>query len=154
MKNLLFCFLFLSSIGLFSQTDLRPYDFGQIQDKITTLAQDKPTIVNFWATWCVPCVEELPLFEKIAENSDYNLVMVSLDFVSMIDKKLVPFLKDNSLADNVLVWDQKNANEYIPKVDETWSGAIPATWLVTKNGEKFHEGKFETYDDLVGFIKN
>lgn len=154
MKQYLLGLFLFGTLCLAGQVDVTPYNFDQIRDKINNLSKEKPTVVNFWATWCVPCVEELPFFEKLAENEDYHVVMVSLDFITMIDKKLVPFIENHPLENNVLVWDQKNTNKYIPEVDDQWSGAIPATWVITAKGEKFHEGKFETYEDLEGFIKN
>lgn len=114
---------------------------------------DKVYVVNFWATWCVPCVKELPDFVKLYnENkgrSDFEMVLVSLDRARDFETKVKPFIEANQLTPPVvLLADVKRMNEWIPSVHKSWSGAIPAT-AIYKNGKQiyFHEGIL-SYDDL------
>lgn len=104
-------------------------------------------IINFWATWCKPCVAELPYFERLHIEQNIPVTLVSLDMPNLIESKLIPFIKKEKLQSEVLVLDDPDANAWIPKIDSTWSGAIPAT-IIFKNGKKkFYEQSF-TYETL------
>jgi thiol-disulfide isomerase/thioredoxin len=94
-------------------------------------------VVNFWATWCAPCVTELPYFEKLAEeyrDTDVKFILVSLDFPSQIDSRLIPFLKENKITADVRVMTDLDYNSWIAKVDDNWQGNIPST-LFFNNAE-------------------
>ena len=94
-------------------------------------------VVNFWATWCAPCVTELPYFEKLAEeyrDTDVKFILVSLDFPSQIDTRLIPFLKENKITADVRVMTDLDYNSWIEKVDDGWQGNIPST-LFFNNAE-------------------
>jgi thiol-disulfide isomerase/thioredoxin len=107
---------------------------------------DKTYIVNFWATWCAPCVKELPYFEKI--NQDYSdknveVLLVSLDFPKQVEKKLIPFINKRKLKSEVVLLDDMNEDIWIKSIDINWSGAIPATLIYNKNKRKFYEQSFD-----------
>ena len=113
---------------------------------------DTVYIINFWATWCVPCVEEMPAFEKI--NSEYDsakvkVILVSLDFMEDYNTKLLPFIKQKNISSEVVLLDETNANYFIPLIDTRWSGALPATLIIRndKNVKEFF-GKKLDYDFL------
>ncbi|AUC17003.1 thioredoxin [Tenacibaculum sp. SZ-18] len=129
--------------------DLKVLNFEALKPYLEE-QDDKTHVINFWATWCKPCVEELPAFEKLhAENTDNNVevLLVSLDFPNEIESQLVPFIQDNKLAPEVVVLDDSNQNKWINGVDNSWSGAIPATIIYNKNERGFFERSF-TYDEL------
>lgn len=113
-------------------------------------------VVNFWATWCKPCVAELPDFEKI--HQDYKsqkvkVILVSMDFKEDLNSKLKPFIKKNNYTAEVVLLDELNGNEFIDKISKQWGGAIPAT-LITKQNKSvndFFEKKLH-YDFLVDQI--
>lgn len=99
-------------------------------DKVRKSRNDTTYVINFWATWCVPCVEELPAFEQLQrENKDQKLkvILVSLDFVKVLEKTVIPFVKRKSLNCEVVLLNESDPNTYIDKVDPTWSGSLPAT---------------------------
>lgn len=111
---------------------------------------DSIYVVNFWATWCKPCLKELPELEQI--QNDYRdkkvkVILVSLDFPARIESQLIPFVKDMELRSKVLVLDEPDANAWIPKVDSTWSGAIPATLIYDRQQRVFFN-KTLTYNEL------
>lgn len=111
---------------------------------------DTTYIVNFWATWCKPCVEELPVFEKLYEeykDEKVRLILVSLDFEDKIESKLIPFIKKNELKGEVIVLRQKGMNNWIDKIDPAWSGALPATIIYNKDKRAFFEQSFD-YKEL------
>ena len=109
---------------------------------------DTTYVINFWATWCVPCVKELPEFEKFhKENSNKKIkvILVSLDPPSRIEKSLLPFLDKKKISAEVLILHDPNQNAWIDKVDPAWSGSIPATMIYRGSEKKFFERELD-YD--------
>lgn len=106
-------------------------------------------VINFWATWCKPCIKELPAFESLGanyKNKNLSVVLVSLDFPEQLEH-LENFIKKKNLQSEIVFLNDGNANEWIPKISENWSGAIPATLIKTKKNKSFHERSF-TYSEL------
>jgi thiol-disulfide isomerase/thioredoxin len=111
---------------------------------------DYTYVINFWATWCVPCVKELPYFEQLGANyadQKVHVLLVSIDFAKAVETSLIPFLAREKLKSEVILLDDPDANAWIPKVDESWSGAIPATVIYNKTKRAFFEKSF-TYEEL------
>jgi len=101
-----------------------------------------PLIVNFWATFCKPCMEEIPHFQKMLnkyEKEDLQILFVSLDLQDDYPAKVNAFIKKKKMS--TLWLDETNADYFCPRVDEKWSGAIPATLFINngKNYRKFVE---------------
>ena len=119
------------------------------------ILSDKNTVyvVNFWATWCGPCVKELPYFEKLKKkNKNIKVVLVSLDFKNQFESKLIPFLKKKNIKSQVVFLSDSNYNAWLPMVDKDWSGSIPAT-LIIKNGQQtFVEKAFSSYQELNDYV--
>jgi thiol-disulfide isomerase/thioredoxin len=117
-------------------------------EKILKNPDDRLYVVNFWATWCPPCVNEFPAFEKVSKEyntSKVEFIMVSLDFPSQIETHLLPFLEKNKVSLDVAVMMNVDYNSWIDKVDASWQGDIPAT-LVFNNFKKirhFHTGALD-----------
>lgn len=134
--------------------ELEVYDFNGLE-KFLHLQDTKVHVVNFWATWCVPCVQELPYFEKLQKeykSQQVDVLLVSLDFPNQYEKKLKPFLRKHNLRSKVIALDDVDMNTWLPKVDENWSGAIPATLIYTKGKRQFYERAF-TYEALENEVK-
>lgn len=114
---------------------------------------EKPLVINFWATWCAPCVKELPYFEELHQkNQNIKIVTVSLDFDKQVESKLKPFLKKKNYSFVATYMADKNFNNWISKVDENWSGSIPATWIINENIGIFVEQEFASYEELNQFV--
>lgn len=114
---------------------------------------EKPLVVNFWATWCAPCVKELPYFQKLhQENPNIKVVTVSLDFEKQVESKLKPFLKKKNYTFVTTYMADKKYNNWISKVDENWSGSIPATWIISGNKGVFVEQEFASFEELNQFV--
>lgn len=131
------------------------HDFKSFEP-LLYLNNDTTYVVNFWATWCKPCVAELPYFEKLQEeykDKKVKVLLVSLDFSTQIEKKLVPFMEKRKLKSEVIVLDDPDANGWIDKVNPKWSGAIPATVIYQGKKRGFFEQSFENYEDLVAVMK-
>ena len=133
---------------------LEIHDFNGLE-KYLTYADEKTYVVNFWATWCAPCIKELPYFEKL--NSKYKdknveVILVSLDFPHQYETKLKPFIVEKNLKSKIVVLDDVDMNTWIPKVNENWDGAIPVTIIYNKDKREFYDGIF-TYEELEKELK-
>lgn len=107
---------------------------------------DTTYVINFWATWCKPCIQELPHFTSLqAHYPDKKLkvILVSLDFKKNYQTALLPYLKKNNIITPVVLLYEPDANSWIEKVDKNWSGAIPATLIFNKTKSSFFEQDFE-----------
>lgn len=134
--------------------DIPIYDFDQFEPLLKQ-TDDKVYIINFWATWCKPCIKELPYFEQLNANfskQEVEVVLVSLDFPEQINTHLIPFIQKNKIKSKVVLLDDVNSNRWIPLVSEKWSGAIPATVMYSKNKFNFYEQTFD-YNELVTQLK-
>ncbi len=134
--------------------ELKVYDFDTLEPLLNKI-DDKVYVINFWATWCAPCVKELPYFEELNANyksKKVEVVLVSLDFPKQYEKKLKPYIVNNKLMSQVIALDDTDTNTWIPKVDENWSGAIPATIIYNKNKRRFYERSFN-YEELQEEVK-
>jgi thiol-disulfide isomerase/thioredoxin len=127
-------------------------------EKVLTKKGDKITVVNFWATWCAPCVKELPLFEKLsASNPDVEVTLVSMDLdLDPNPDKVYKFVSRKNIKSKVVLLNEQNPNEWIDKIEKDWSGALPATIIVNqKTGQRkfiekeLHEGDLEKLIDQV-----
>lgn len=118
---------------------------------------DTTYVFNFWATWCPPCVEEFPNFQKFSESNSGNkvkVIFISMDFKKDFDQKLIPFLKKNNVKNRVYLLDEPDYNSWIDKVDKSWNGDIPATLVINnKSGvHKLYPNEF-TFDQLEQTLK-
>ena len=106
--------------------------FPELQKRLAR-PTDTVYVVNFWATWCGPCVKELPAFEQIrADNATkkVKVLLVNLDYASQLDKKVRPFVKQHGLKSEVVLLNETDPNAWIDRVDAAWSGALPFTLIV------------------------
>lgn len=108
-------------------------------EAIINKKSEKLQIINFWATWCAPCIKELPYFEALNRTASdkVEVTLVSLNFADELEKRVLPFIKRRKLHSQVLLLDEVDYNSWIDKVDPSWSGAIPATLIINPlNGKR------------------
>ena len=113
--------------------------FGQeikkvkITDLEKVISESKtPLIINFWATWCKPCIEEIPYFQKeVQEHSkdSVQLILVSVDYEEEFPAGIASTAKKRKFTFPILWLDETNADYFCPKIDPQWSGSVPATLL-------------------------
>lgn len=151
-----FTFILLVAIGFTTKAqDIQIADFKELEPRFYQ-NNDTTYVINFWAMWCKPCVEELPEFEHIRKsykNKKVKILLVSLDFGSNLDERLNRFISKKNINSEVIVLDDPDANAWIGKVNESWDGAIPATVVYKKDKRKFFAGKV-TYSQLAESIDN
>lgn len=100
---------------------------------------DTVFVLNFWATWCEPCVSELPVFEKLNKlygGEKVQVILVNNDFKMNVESKLKPFLLKKKLESRVVFMDDSNADFWIQLVSPDWSGGIPSTLIISKRKNK------------------
>lgn len=116
---------------------------------------DTVYVINFWATWCGPCIKEIPYFEQLGDKyRDKNLkvIMISMDMPDLIDSKLIPFIEKNNMKNDVILLDDPDFNSWIPNVNKEWTGAIPATLVYSKDFREFY-AKELTFSELEEIVK-
>lgn len=137
--------------------------FAQVKKiKVTDLEEriknsDHPLVISFWASWCAPCVEEIPwLQEGVAQFKDQKveLVLVSLDFPKDYPAKLEAFIKKKGFSATIYWLDETNADYFCPKINAHWQGGIPANLMVyPKNNYLRFYDRALTDRQVVPYIK-
>jgi thiol-disulfide isomerase/thioredoxin len=151
MRKIFFVFLVvLCARQTVSAQQIKKIKIAELVKMIDT--SSTPLIVSFWASWCAPCIKEIPWFEKNVAASDkkVRLVLVSIDFADDYPKTIADFVKKNGYRSEILWLNETNADEFCPKIDKSWDGAIPATVMVNnKNhyrqffGQQLPEERFK-----------
>lgn len=156
-------FLFIVLFLIFRQ------GFGQDKNSVTVrqlnFSQFEPFlhkqndtlfVINFWATWCIPCRKELPAFEKINDKYKGNKVkvlLVSLDFPKQLRSHLIPFVQTNHLKSEIVLLNEPDPNKWIDKVDTSWAGSIPFSLIYGPGFRESYEHPFE-FDELDSIINS
>jgi thiol-disulfide isomerase/thioredoxin len=154
MKNVvLFITIFLTGISAWSQT-------CQVinQDSATSLTQvkadsGKTIVINFWASWCKPCLDELPYFAQAQANMDSTYQFISISLDNKKAKKSAEWLiKHYQIKGNHYLATLTNTNTFIENVDSRWQGSIPFTLVIKTNSKRVHEGSFDSYEQLHSLL--
>lgn len=151
MKHSLIILLLAGALTASAQEQAKIVKLRELQEIISS-KDNTINIINFWATWCAPCVKEMPLFEKLAqERKDVKVTLISMDLDLDPDPtKVYKFVARKKLQSRVLILDERDPNSYIEQIEKSWSGALPATLIVnSKTGQRkfvekeLHEGELE-----------
>ena len=133
LKLILSLVFILWSIATQAQQVKSVYKIDQLLERIESIKT--PIVVNFWATWCKPCVQELPAFDSLQkERPEIKVLLVCIDFKEDLNTKVDPFLNKHGIQCETVLLDEVNGNDFINKIAKEWTGAIPGTLFV--NGKK------------------
>lgn len=144
--------IFWAKINVAKAQEVHLVKWDAVQ-KILSKPSDTTYILNFWATWCAPCVAEVPDFEKI--NQDFlqkkvRIIMISTDFVKDLETRVKPFVKNKKLTSRVWLLNEPDYNSWINKISQNWSGTIPATLIInTKQKKKLFIEEPVKYNRLI-----
>jgi thiol-disulfide isomerase/thioredoxin len=146
LRKFLFLFVFLAfPYALLSQ------DLIKLAELQKLIHQPGPVkVINFWATWCAPCVKEMPLFEKLNRNDkNSKVILVSMDYDLDPDPaKVKRFIERKKILSEVVILAEENPNDWIEKIDKNWTGALPSTLVINPNSgkRKFIQGEMKEGD--------
>ena len=128
--------ILFSSVSAYAQ-EVKSLKSTQELDELKNSLKGKVVLINFWATWCKPCVKEFPELVKLYNNykdKNFQLVFISADVPEEIESKVVPFLKSQNV-DFVSYYNNfDKPEELINYIDKNWEGAIPSTYVYDKEG--------------------
>ncbi len=147
-------FLLLGITNVNSQ-DFKVYEGFDSFKPLLEKKDNKVYVINFWATWCRPCVKEMPAFNKLYEeylDKNVEIILVSLDFGKNIQGRISDFKKRHAIKSKIIILDDPDSNSWINLVNQDWSGAIPATLIYNNTKRAFFEQEFE-YEDLETELK-
>jgi thiol-disulfide isomerase/thioredoxin len=152
---LLSCLIFLLACSSRTKRRIEIIKIDGLQDLIKE-KDHQLHVINFWATWCKPCVKELPQFVDLEKSHpEISISLVSLDFVQDLETKVYPFLEKRSIDLRVLLIDELDYNLWIDMVDPSWSGAIPATLIIVPGtGSRIFLEKELEKNELVEVIES
>lgn len=139
-----FVLVFLLTTAVLQAQTVEVIKYPALEKIINEPAGQKVKVINFWATWCRPCIKELPHFEALQKKyptSELEVYLISFDDVENLESRVEPFVKKRNFESTLKLLDETDYNAFIDKVDPSWSGAIPATLVIAGNERRFVEGE-------------
>ncbi len=153
-------YFIIINIGLCLSCDLYAQDitifdsFDDFEKEILSKKDKKIHVVNFWATWCAPCLKELPYLEELNNKlgDKGEVTLASLDFGDLLETRVKPIIKAKNLKSRVVILDDPDSNRWIDLIEKSWSGTIPATVFYKEGKRLFFEKEFHSLEELETII--
>jgi len=152
MLRILILILVAASSAMAQKAEVVKFD--QLEELLTSKSE-KIQVINFWATWCGPCVHELPHFQRLEARQypDVQITLINLDYADQLPK-VNAFLAKKKITSKVLLLDEIDYNSWIDRVDPSWGGAIPATLFINPStGQRKFVDKELSESELDLYIK-
>ncbi|MEO5583359.1 MAG: TlpA disulfide reductase family protein [Saprospiraceae bacterium] len=158
-KSITYLLFFLSlSSGLLGQSDriIDVLDMDKLKSMVQSLPNNKEIkLINFWASWCIPCMEELPYFEKIKQQfPELKINLINLDFEKDVKTKVMKIIDHRYEGCAISRIQGLSADDWMPVVNSEWSGSIPATLIIKGGKKEFKEGKFKDFEEIKNLLIN
>lgn len=144
--------LLVTCVSFAQQKDVASLNYEQLKPLLFQ-ESERVQVVNFWATWCAPCIKELPYFERLNQLDDVEVLLVSLDFSKHKQKRLLPFIEKHKIRSKVVHLEDADENFWINQISTKWSGALPATLIYNNNRRGFYEQSF-TKEELFAEVNS
>jgi len=142
MKRIAGILIFLFFLLDLNAQTIPKWKIAELEEYINK--SETPVIISFWATYCIPCVKEIPYFEELVkkyEDKGVKLLLVSLDFKEAYPDKIKKFSAKMKFTSSIVWLNETNADYFCPKVDSKWSGVMPASLFI--NNKTSHHIFFE-----------
>ncbi len=158
MRGLL-CTLALLAAPVWAGPQLTPVNADDLRDRLSTIAAESDDVVllNFWATWCRPCLDEIPVFmelERTYRDRGFRFVAVSLDDAESMDGQVLPFMKKWFPEFESLISLEYDMDDIVSVVDGGWNEVLPTSYIFGRDGELAErlQGKY-TADEFAARIE-
>jgi len=156
MRRFLLGLLCLGAGAAFTREELPVVTPTQLRQRLAQQG-DTLVVVNFWATWCRPCIEELPAFDSLARryrSAPVRVWLVNVDFPSQWERRVKPFLRRRRLTAPVMLLNYGRGTQWLDTLSAEWSGSLPATlfWRASDSLAFLHEGEL-TLDSLQWYVQ-
>ena len=131
MKKYIFIFYFVFFFINCERLELIPVTAESINKHISGFKGQKAVLINVWALWCIPCIEEFPMIVKLDnEISDLEVVFISADFKDEIEN-VIKFLSRFEVGYESYIKDEKD-EQFIMGINQNWTGSLPFTIVYSK----------------------
>lgn len=139
-----------------SNRSIAVLDMDKLKSMVQASTNSKEIqIINFWASWCIPCMEELPYFEKLKQQfPELKINLINLDFEKDVKTKVLKIIDYRYEGCDIYRVQGLSADDWMPVVNAEWSGSIPATLIIKGGKKEFKEGKFKDFEELKNLLIN
>jgi thiol-disulfide isomerase/thioredoxin len=124
-------------------------DASGIKDLIKNSSSGKVRLINFWATWCGPCITEFPdlvIIDRMYRGRSFEFISVSAD-KQVRKTDALNFLKKQEASNKNYIFNDDDVYKLIEAVDNDWQGALPFTMIIEPGGKVLYK-KMDMIDPL------
>lgn len=134
---------------------VEPLDAGSFA-RVLEHHRGQVVVVNLWATWCIPCVQELPELNELQKryaDRGLQVLAVSVDSIEDLDSLVRPFFAKRAPDLVSYIHTEKDTFAFVEPLDAEWLGALPTSFFIDRQGkiQKSAEGrlKYQTFEKIV-----
>ncbi|MEE4185808.1 MAG: TlpA disulfide reductase family protein [Gammaproteobacteria bacterium] len=140
------CALLVAGMPAAAAELITPLDAAGLRNELDA-ARGNVVVLNFWATWCRPCLEEIPLLQDVADEfaaDDFRLVSVSLDEAESMESQVIPFMQKWFPQFASYQSIEYQMDTMVSAVDPNWNEVLPTTYVLARDGSiaETIQGKF------------